>query len=460
MKSRIFNTKLWVVLGLLTAAQSSFAQKNKSEDEQDFNKQMEKLQSQMRDLQKEMHKLQTKKLREKSIELQNLSKELSSQALAYTNEYNVSGQLKGLGTFTAPNVVVTPPAISLNGQHLNRTFGAIKVPTAPSFNFNYDEKSLQEKVQSGELKEKIKTYSKSYPVNASDKLEINNTYGKVTVNTWTKNEVKVDVQMKVYANEEEYAQKLLDNISITDSKENSVVSFKTNIERNSNGSSTLVMGTWFSGGKSHTSKMEVNYVVYMPAKNQLDLTNRFGSVILPDLSGKVNLKLSYGTLTSQQLTNPENIIKVSFGDAKITNLTSGDLNVSYGKLLLGTADKLRAKVSFGSMNVEKLKSWGEISARYGDGVTVADLDKSCKNLNVDAQFTKVNLPAKDSYDFDVTTKFGSFDYDDNFVKVISRTPADNDRHYTSTRTFKGQVNKGNADKVITIKSSYASVKFD
>ncbi|WP_345953876.1 hypothetical protein [Mucilaginibacter sp. PAMB04168] len=453
MKSKIFNAKLLLLCGLFAVAQGSFAQKNKAEDEKEFDKKMEKLQEQMRDLQKEISKMQVQKLKEKSVELQKLSKELSSQALVYTNELNVSGLSKGLGVIVSPNIGISPKTF--------RTPDLSRASTSTfNYNFNFDDKTLKEKVQSGELKEKSKAYSKSYSVDANDKLEINNTYGKVTVNTWTKNEIKVDVQMKAYANEEEDAQKMLDKITISDSKENSVVSFKTTIERNTTGNHTFVIGTWFNGGKSHTSKLEVNYVVYMPAKSQLDLTNKFGGVMLPDLSGRVNLKLSYGTLVSQQLTHPENDIKVSFGDAKIASMYSGDVNVSYGKLILGTADKLRAKISFGSMNVDKLKSSGDISARYGDGVTVTTVDKNCKNINVDAQFTKVNLGVKDSYDFDVTTRFGSFDYNDSAVKVISRTPADNDRHFTSTRTFKGQVNKGNSDRVITIKSSYASVKFD
>jgi hypothetical protein len=329
-------------------------------------------------------------------------------------------------------------------------------------NFNADnDKVFKEKLQSGEIKEKTKAYSKTYSVDANDKLQINNTYGKVTVNTWAKNEVKVDVQIKTYANEDETAQAMLDNISITDSKENSLVSFKTTIEptkfKNSNAN---FIGTMFSSGKSNTRKMEVNYTVYMPVKSQLDVTNRFGSITLPDLSGKVNVRLSYGSLVSQELSNIDNDIKVSFGDARIANLHSGDVNVSYGKLFLGTADKLKARVSFGSVNVDKLTSSGDIAAHYGEGITVGELDKNLKSLNVNAQFTKVNLGVKDNYDFDVTTHLGSFNYDKNFVKVISTTPEEGTRHYSTTRTFKGQVNKGNSDKAITIKSTYSQVRFD
>jgi hypothetical protein len=453
MRSRIFSPKLLLICAFIIAAQAGFAQKDKTNDDKEFNQQMQKLQEQMRDLQKQMSKLQVQKLKEKSVELQKLSKELSGQALAYTNEFNVSGLSKGLGMMVAPGTSNTTTRIYRNGD-------LAKSPTIFNYNFNSnDDKNLQEKVKSGEVKERTKSYTKSYSVDGNDKLQINNTYGKVTVNTWTKNEVKVEVQIKAYADEDDEAQKLLDNISITDSKENSLVSFKTNIERTSNGT-TNTFGTWFSSGKSRTRKMEVNYVVYMPAKSQLDITNRFGAVTLPDLSGKVSVNLSYGNLVGQQLTNPDNEISVKFGEARIESYNSGDLSVSYGKLILGTADNLKCRVSFSSLSVDKLRSSGDIAAKYGDGVRVGEFDKNFKNLSVDARFTKVALNLKDNYDFDITTHFGSFDYDNAAVKVLSKTPEEGTRHFTSTRTFKGQVNKGNSDKLITIKSSYANVKFD
>ena len=454
MNLKIFNAKLLLICGLLVAAQGSFAQKTKKQDEKEYEAQMQKLQEQMRDLQKQMSKLQTEKFKQKSEELRKLSKELSAEALARVDEVN-SLSISGLGSLST----TTSRASATTTSKSFKNSDPYKAPKAYSFSWSGDEKKLEEMVQSGEVKEKSKSYSKSYSVSSGDKLQINNTWGKVTVNTWTKNEVKVDVQMKAYADEEDDAQKLLDKISIADSKENSLVSFKTNVERTSNnsGSNTFVVGTWFSGGKKHVTKMEINYVVYMPAKSQLDITNKFGNVTLPDLSGKVSINLSYGALISQDLNNPD--VKVSFGDARIANLINGDVQVSYGNLNLGTADNLKAKVSFGGMNVDRLKTSGDVTARYGDGVKITEFDKNCKNVTIDAQFTKVYLPAKNDYDFDVTTRFGSFNYDNATVKVISQTPEDG-RHFTSTKTFKGQVNRGNSDKLITIKSSYATVKLD
>ncbi|HEY0245923.1 MAG TPA: hypothetical protein VGC01_10200, partial [Mucilaginibacter sp.] len=130
-------------------------------------------------------------------------------------------------------------------------------------------------------KEQIKTYSKSYPADGNDKLQIDNRYGKVTVNTWAKNEFKVDVQIKIETDDANNTKRLLDNVTISDSKEGALVSFKTNIAKQSSNS----WGSWI--GSRHSQNIEINYTIYMPAKNPLSISNKYGAVELPTLDGKV-----------------------------------------------------------------------------------------------------------------------------------------------------------------------------
>jgi len=476
MKLKIFNPKLLLLCAILATAQGSFAQKTKSDDKE-LNQQMSELQRQMSELQKQMNVLQVKTMREKSVEmqklaleltgqaktrstdmkakaleLQKLSRELSSQALVYTNDYNVSGLSKGLGINVDPKLFVSP-RVNLEGlKGLNNL----------NLNFNTsDDKKLQEQIKSGDVVEKVKNYSKSYSVDGNDKLVINNTYGKVTVNTWAKNEFKVDVQIKAYANEEDDAQKMLDNISITDSKENSVISFKTNIERTQNNNGNNFWGTWFSNGKSNTRKSEINYIIYMPAKSQLQISNRYGATVLPDLQGKLIIDNSYGSLTGKNLSNPANEIKIRYGSANIENLGSSNLTVSYGSLNLGEADKLNADVSYSSAKIGKLTTSATINVRYSGGLQIADVDKNMRNLSVNSSYStvKLGLPENENADIDVTVRYGSFNYGSRSVSLVNQGQ-DDDRHYTSTKVYKGKLGKGDSNKVITIKSNYGSVRFD
>jgi len=316
-----------------------------------------------------------------------------------------------------------------------------------SNNNNVDNEAYKQKVASGEMIEKVKNYSKSYPADGNDVLQISNTFGKVVVNTWAKKEFKVDVQMKFSADDEDYVNNMIEGSSISDSKDGSIVSFKTNLARINN-----------RRGSNH---IEINYTVYMPAGNALDLTNKFGNVILPDLSGKTIINVSYGTLTAQQFLNRDNEVKVRFGNANITNFNGGKLDIGYGKLKAGTLSNVNASVSFSSMTVERLKNNVDVNIKYGDGFDIGAIDRSVRNLTINASFTKIKLDFKDSesFNFDIVTKFGGFNYNDDKTKVTAKTPSDEERGWSSTKTYKGYIGKNNSDGKITINASYTDVKF-
>ncbi|MES2061487.1 MAG: hypothetical protein V4456_06175 [Bacteroidota bacterium] len=317
-------------------------------------------------------------------------------------------------------------------------------------NSNANNEEYKQKVASGEMIEKVKTYSKSYSVDANDVLQISNSFGKVVVNTWAKKEFKVDVQMKFGADDEDYVNNMINGSSITDSKDGSIVSFKTILARNNS-----------HHGNNH---IEVNYTVYMPAGNALDLTNKFGSVTLPDLSGKVTVVVNFCNLIAQQLTNSENDIQIKFpqnGPSSIALLNGGKLKLGYGKLKAGTFNNVDADISFSAISIDRLKNSASFRIKYGEGVNIGTIDKSVRNINVNASFSKIKLDFKDSesFNFDVTTKNGDFNYNDDKTKVTAKTPSDEARGWSSTKTYKGYIGKDNSDGKITINASFTDVKF-
>ena len=307
----------------------------------------------------------------------------------------------------------------------------------------------------GDVIKKSKTFTKSYPIDANDMIQIDNSYGKVDVTTWNKNEVKVDVTIEASANDEADAQKILDQTNISSDKSGNVASFKTDINQASSW-----WGVLTQNGKSKTHKVEINYTVYMPAKTALTLTNKYGGINLPDLAGKLNIKSSYGGLVAKSLTNADNVFVISYGGANIGSITGGQVKVSYGSLDLGEADKLDATISYSPIKITRLTTTGSIDLKYGS-LQISDVGKGLKTLNVNSSYSPVKLGSLGGLntDFDVTTHYGEFSYNSN-VNVTSKSPADNQRGYSSTKNYKGHIGKGDNDKVITIKSSYGDVKFD
>jgi hypothetical protein len=332
------------------------------------------------------------------------------------------------------------------------TVNVNEIVKSVNISLNDDETSIK----SGDVQEKIKNYSKSYPVDANDKLVIDNKYGKVTVNTWNKNEIKVDVQIKGDASDDDTAQKMIDAISISDSKDGNVVAFRTNFS-----SSSGSIWNLFNNMNNH-HKVEINYTVYMPSTNALEMRNRYGSVVLPSLSGKVVLDNAYGSLTARALTNPANELNFRYYEVNIEELNGGDLNLSYGSLKLGNVGRLEANVNYAPIDIGKLASSGSLNVRYGGGVKINEISKALKNLDINSTYSSVNINLKgdESFNFDVTVKYGSFNFDDNKIKVTSKSPSDDERGYRPTKNYKGYSGNSNSNNKINISSTYQSVKLE
>jgi hypothetical protein len=311
---------------------------------------------------------------------------------------------------------------------------------------------------SGGVDEKVKTYSKTYAVDANDKLEVTNKFGKVTVNTWNKNEIKVDVQIKSIAGDDRTAQKMIDAISISDSKDGNVVSFRTNFGGSGDGNSIWNL---FNNRNDH-HKAEVNYTIYMPSKIGLEIDNRYGATEIPDFDGKVEINSAYGSFVGKALTHAGNEIKVKYGSASIESLNSCDLDVGYGSLNLGSVDKLNADVSYSSVKIGKIKGSAEINARYAGGVQIDELDKNFTSFSANASYSSVKIGVSNATnaDFDVTVKYGGFDYNDLPVTITQKSPSDSERGFHPTQNYKGRIGKGSSDRTISIRSTYGGVKFE
>lgn len=483
MKPKIFSLTLLMLIGLLTISTANFAQvKPKAprpaepatppatdDDDDDhwtpatdskaYQQKMKELNAKMRELQKQMNSLrlqQQKQMQMKMKSLQGLSK-------LHDFKFNdsVVFKFKSFDSLKFDKFDSMKFTESFKAFAPNINYGFKDFDQNFSFNFDNND-SYKEKLQNGDIVEKTKAYSKSYSIDGNDIINIDNKYGKVTVNTWTKNEVKVDVQIVVGANDADKVQKMLDAVSIRDSKDDSGVWFRTYINQgDDDDGGSGIWGSLF-GKKNSVRKMEINYTVYMPAKNPLTITNKYGSTELPDLGGKLTINNSYGSLRAKALTHPASQIRVRYGSATIETLTGSNLDVAYGSLNLGDCDKINADVSYGSAKIGRITTSGNINVKFSGALNIAEVDKNVKSLSVNSSYSSVKLGVSDAQnaDFDITVRYGSFNYNGHDVNITSKTPADGERGFNPTKTYKGHLGKGNSDKTITISTSYGSVSFD
>lgn len=325
----------------------------------------------------------------------------------------------------------------------------VKVGKSNSYNNGSDDDDMDEANENQVSNEKSKSFTKTYTLDGNDKIKLSNQYGKITVNTWDRREVKVDVQIKAEANDDRLAQQLLDAVQINDGKSDDVVYFKTEIER------------WNWGG-SRKRKLIINYTVFMPARTDLNVEDSYGAIELPDLTGRVKISSSYGSASVQSLSNPSNEIEGSYGSLRVGSMNGGKLDFSYGSVNMDECNNLRADLSYGSFKLGKLKGAGDFDLSYVGGFKIDEVASTIKKLNINTSYSGVamGMASNSNFDFDVTTSYGGFNYDDNRVTITSKNPPDGSRHIGTTRNYKGHVGRGSSDAVVSIHTSYGGVNFE
>ena len=304
--------------------------------------------------------------------------------------------------------------------------------------------------------EKTKLITKTFTVNNNDKLSVNNQYGKVSVHTWAKNEIRVEIEIKAYEATESGAENLLESVDIAEMREGNLISFKTNFEKTS-----LNFWSRIKNGQEERRGVQVNYQIYMPSKNPLDISNRYGRTEMDDFSGPVNISSSYGSFKSGRLDNAANQVKVSYGSATIENFMNGNLSVAYGNLTLNQAAKLSATIKYGKATIAQLSQGGNFNLAYTGGFKIDEVDSSVKNLNINSSYSGVSLGLEEgaNFDFDVTVNYAGFNYSNSRVNLIEQiTPSDRAKTWSPSKNYKGQIGKGSDSRII-IKSNYGGVKF-
>jgi hypothetical protein len=356
-------------------------------------------------------------------------------------------------------------------------------------NVNYSSNGNNQDVQD-DTPLKAKNFSKSFTIDKNDKINLSNQFGSITIKTWDKNEVKVDVDMKAYAKTDSEAQKLIDDVSISATKSGDLVSYKTEMgDRNGNWGSSVK-----NGKTIWRREVKVHYTVYMPAANALTASQQYGNIVMEDFSGPTSLKVQYGNLTAGNLLNANNYISVQYGKGNVKDMGGAKIKYQYGGgFTLGNVENLDLDAQYTAVNIAKVNGAASIKHQYGGGTTIGIVSGGAMNINtqyapvkigtlkgnltsrvqygkiiiddieagndvdVDAQYSSVNLHFASNYnaDFDVKTQYGSFNYGAN---VTAKREGDGEKNYSQNKNYSGQIGKGGSAKVI-IKAQYNGVTF-
>jgi hypothetical protein len=400
----------------------------------------------------------------------------------------------------ATQVIAQEPSINVNTSYKTTESTSIKSKTkdnSSTYSYTVSDVKNGVNVKYGDKTQEVqddspsraKTFTKSFSIDRSDKINLNNQFGSITIKVWNKNEIKVEADIKAYAKTENEAQKLLDDVVVTATKSGDLVTYKTTMgDRNGNWGSNVRNGKtiWRREVKTH-------YIVYMPASNALTVSQQYGNIMMDDFAGPTSIKVQYGNLTAGNLSNANNYISTQYGKASVKDMGGAKIKHQYGGgTTLGAVDNLDLDAQYTSVSVASVKGAATIKHQYGGGTTIGTVSgamnvntqyapikisnlrgnltsraqygkvlidniEAGNDVDVDAQYSTVSLGFASNYaaDFNVRTHYGSFKYGAN---VSARREGGDDRSYSSSKSYTGQIGKGGNARV-KITAQYNTVTF-
>jgi hypothetical protein len=330
-----------------------------------------------------------------------------------------------------------------------------------------------------------KEYHKEYTAGPGTTLDLNNKYGDVTIESWDKNQIVIDVKVTVDIPNKEKAEKLLSYIDVQFSENGKLVSAKTVIDDKFS----------FTGWGSGSKKFSIDYNVKMPVETALALVNRYGSTDINELHGQVALDIKYGDLTAGKLTRgnvkPINSLNLAYGNGSIDeagwlDLTLryvGNLDITksqailldskYSKLKLDETSSVLGDSKYDNLRIETINNLvlengytetyiGVLTKKlsykgsYGS-FTIDRIPAGFESLNMETHYMGVKLGIEESanYKLDARVSYGGLKYDEENFKNQRRIVENN------TTQVAGIIGKEESPAAtVNIISSYGSVRLN
>lgn len=192
-------------------------------------------------------------------------------------------------------------------------------------------------------KEYSKVIIKEFPMSEDRMVGINNKYGKVSVETWDEEMVKIKIEIVCDANSEEDAEKIYKRIGFSFDETGEGVVCSTNIE------SSGGFWNWWSGDNS--GDFSINYEVKMPARSHLQLTNQYGDCSVTGISKSASYDVKYGNLYTTGAIDDVNV-HLRYGKAKLDDCTTMNADLEYCTAKLTQAENCKINSKYSNVMIE------------------------------------------------------------------------------------------------------------
>jgi len=301
-----------------------------------------------------------------------------------------------------------------------------------------------------------KTIKETFGVEANTSIEASNKHGDIQIHTWDKNEVTFEIIVTVEAKTEADAEDELERIDVEFTNIPGVVRAETNWEeKEKKGWWIFDWSSWGNwNGWEDGNKVRVDYSIYMPAENVVNLNNKYGNINFPTFDNDAKFTVKYGNMTGERVGGSLNL-DIGYGDADIQSvggesqvdikygkfradvLQSINIESKYSKIYLDNSHDIRDDFEIEKVNnieidskysdykIYEMTGEGDFDMEYGDA-KIKNMAADFGNLQIEGSYANFTfyMPSGAAYEVDVESSYGDLDFRNDGHLDIHKDNAD------------------------------------
>jgi hypothetical protein len=280
----------------------------------------------------------------------------------------------------------------------------------------------------------MRSYSKTFPVGKESSLEVNNKYGAIHITPWSKDSAYIRAEVKAFASNQSRLNKMIDGVKINITEASYFIRAQTDFTQNIN-----MLFESFKGITSklinYDSRVEIDYYISIPEYLNLKIDNKYGDVYMENCTGDFSVSVTNGSFKANSLGKGSSV-KLTFCDATINNIVSGNIDASFSEIGVGetkdlsinsissrydikeagylrtesrrdkfyieNVESLNGNSYFTDYKVSTLKRVMNLSTRYGS-VNADIIDKGFESITINSGFSDISLGFEQgsSYSLDI-----------------------------------------------------------
>jgi len=286
----------------------------------------------------------------------------------------------------------------------------------------------------GQDNENKKVFFKTFQVKENDKLDIQNEYGDIKIETWDKNIIEIKVTLTVNnQNKKNQKQILLDSIDFK--QINEIVSAKI-----------ISNKTCCNNGQKR-----IDFEVKMPKKNAVELKNEYGDIKLGEHKAPIKIDLEYGSVNCNFPIN-EISLKLEYGKAYLKNVNFLETKSNYSEIEAENVVSSNVKCDYCSIRVNEITETANFKMDYSK-IKVNKLGEKFKEFNFKGDYNDIRMEVEENtnlcYNFE-----GSYSH-----FKVEKNPEDQYLKQSLQNNQPIKINIGvSTTPKITILSDYTNVK--